>query len=210
MSAERFANYLSTALKPALHIGCGPVILQDWLNIDLTPAHESVVAHDATTPFPCPNDVFRAVFSEHFLEHLTLPDGVQLLRECYRVLAPGGRIRIATPDLARLARLVEVPVSAEAAAYSAASAKSVGLPPAIAHPTIAFNLAVYNHGHRFLYDESLLRRVLLECGFVNPERFDVGQSATMMLYRLEHHGKVIGDEAMNAFETMVIEAEKGG
>ncbi len=208
MSAERFAAYLAAAATPALHIGCGQVILDGWLNIDLAAAHESVVVHDATTPLPCPDSVFRAVFSEHFLEHLTLPDGVQLLRECHRVLQPGGRIRIATPDLVHLARLLETPLSKEAAAYSAACAKAVGLPPAVAHPTIAFNLAFYNHGHRFLYDESLLRRVLLECGFVQPERCEVGVSADLLLYRRERHGAVIGDEAMNLFETMVVEAVK--
>jgi SAM-dependent methyltransferase len=42
------------------------------------------------------------VYSEHMLEHM-LPwkGGINILREAYRVLAPGGLLRIVTPDLAK-------------------------------------------------------------------------------------------------------------
>lgn len=38
------------------------------------------------------------VFSEHFFEHLFYDEAISLLRECHRVLAPRGLIRISVPD----------------------------------------------------------------------------------------------------------------
>jgi predicted SAM-dependent methyltransferase len=43
--------------------------------------------------------VFDYVFSEHMIEHVSYAEGLLMLRECLRVLKPGGRIRIATPSL---------------------------------------------------------------------------------------------------------------
>src|SRR5205814_992975 len=57
--------------------------------------------------FPLPDASFDFVFSEHMLEHLSYEEGLACLRECRRVLRPGGRIRIATPSLERLARLYD-------------------------------------------------------------------------------------------------------
>jgi predicted SAM-dependent methyltransferase len=38
------------------------------------------------------------VYSEHFLEHLFLDEALSLLKECHRVLGPGGVIRTVVPD----------------------------------------------------------------------------------------------------------------
>ena len=41
---------------------------------------------------------FDFIVSEHFFEHLHLPDALALLRECHRILRPGGVIRTCVPD----------------------------------------------------------------------------------------------------------------
>lgn len=40
------------------------------------------------------------VYSSHFLEHLYRTDAIRLLKESFRVLKPGGIMRVAVPDLA--------------------------------------------------------------------------------------------------------------
>jgi len=47
---------------------------------------------------PFTDMMFNYIFSEHFFEHLFLDEAVDLLRECRRVLTPGGVIRICVPD----------------------------------------------------------------------------------------------------------------
>ena len=44
------------------------------------------------------------IFSSHMLEHLTREDGFKWLKECFRILKPGGIIRIAVPDTDLIAR----------------------------------------------------------------------------------------------------------
>ena len=41
---------------------------------------------------------FSFIFSEHFFEHLYLDQAAALFAECFRMMAPGGVMRIAVPD----------------------------------------------------------------------------------------------------------------
>jgi hypothetical protein len=45
-----------------------------------------------------------AVYHAHLLEHLPRRDSVPFLEECYRILRPGGVIRVVVPDLRKLAK----------------------------------------------------------------------------------------------------------
>jgi SAM-dependent methyltransferase len=47
---------------------------------------------------PYDDGQFGYIFSEHFFEHLFLDEAIALLTECFRVLRPGGVIRICVPD----------------------------------------------------------------------------------------------------------------
>lgn len=60
---------------------------------------------DAAKPFPYADETFDYVFSEHMIEHIPWKDGLQMLRECKRVLKGKGIVRIATPDLAVLVKV---------------------------------------------------------------------------------------------------------
>lgn len=61
-----------------LHIGCGDVALAGWVNIDLTPYPAVDLVHDVTKPLPFESCSF--IFAEHFIEHLSLHDGLRFLR----------------------------------------------------------------------------------------------------------------------------------
>ena len=47
---------------------------------------------------PFPDDQFDFVFSEHFFEHLFFDEALGLMKECHRVLARGGVMRVVVPD----------------------------------------------------------------------------------------------------------------
>tara|TARA_Y100001958_G_scaffold141725_1_gene117352 strand:- start:419 stop:1099 length:681 start_codon:yes stop_codon:yes gene_type:complete len=54
--------------------------------------------HDLTKPLPWPDNSVDIIYSSHCIEHLNKDDGFNLLKECKRVLKPGGIIRIVVPD----------------------------------------------------------------------------------------------------------------
>lgn len=92
--------------KPALlNIGCGSRFHEDWVNMDIVPHGYGTLVHNAATGLPFPDNSFEAVYHSHVLEHLPRRDAPFLLRECLRVLKPGGIIRVAVPDLEAQCRL---------------------------------------------------------------------------------------------------------
>ena len=82
-----------------LHVGSGPARLEGWLNVDRQDLPEVDLVADVTAGLPVGDGEAEAVFAEHFLEHLPLDDAVAFLREAHRVLAPGGWLRLTTPNL---------------------------------------------------------------------------------------------------------------
>ena len=71
----------------------------------MCPVSAEVMRHDLRAALPFKNDEFDGVYHSHVLEHLPRADGERFLRECWRVLLPGGTIRVVVPDLETLARL---------------------------------------------------------------------------------------------------------
>lgn len=88
-----------------LHVGCGARVEDGWTNIDLEPSAAGVQRVDVTKGLPFDSDSFDFVYTEHFLEHLTRVDAERFLNDAWRVLKPGGAIRISTPDMEALAEL---------------------------------------------------------------------------------------------------------
>jgi SAM-dependent methyltransferase len=111
-----------------LHLGCGPHVVDGWLNIDgswsawfarhqriarlLAALHivpkrlvksfypGTIRIHDLRKPLTfVPDASCEAVYASHVLEHMLFPDAQQVLRESFRVLEPGGVARFVVPDL---------------------------------------------------------------------------------------------------------------
>lgn len=92
-------------------IGGGSFQRENWINLDYpfpARAHKQKVPIDvehnlmSMKPFPLPDNHFEAVYSEHCIEHLTMGAAMHTLRECHRILKPGGTIRISCPDARKL------------------------------------------------------------------------------------------------------------
>ncbi len=54
---------------------------------------------DVTKPMPLKPESFQWIFCEHFVEHIEPYDFYLQAKECYRLLKPGGTMRISTPNL---------------------------------------------------------------------------------------------------------------
>jgi predicted SAM-dependent methyltransferase len=85
-----------------LNLGCGSRYVQGWANLDFV-ATKDVIGHDLRKPLPFADGEFDIVYHSHVLEHFRKVDATRFLRECWRVLKPGGLCRIAVPDLEGIA-----------------------------------------------------------------------------------------------------------
>jgi len=80
-----------------LNIGCGPVVTPGYVRVDFCPGVD--VRVDLRRPLPIPDSVASVILCEHFLEHLRYPGQASaFLRECHRLLEPGGRLFLSVPD----------------------------------------------------------------------------------------------------------------
>jgi predicted SAM-dependent methyltransferase len=203
----RIEKCLASCTPLGLQLGAGPHGLRGWLNTDLKPPSDSVVYVDVTKTFPFDDGVFDYVYSEHLIEHLTYDDGRFMLRECYRVLKPGGTLRIATPNLANLIALFGPEKTDMQQRYMryAVDRHLHGRVPY--REVFVLNNFFYNWEHRFIYDATTLRDCLDGCGFAAVSERAPGCSDDAHLVGIEQHGRSIGED-MNIFETMVFEAHK--
>ena len=80
--------------KPSMiNLGSGSVCKRGYLNVDLVPGGDLTL--DLRRGLPFESNCCEMIFSEHFFEHLDYPEPVcYLLRECLRVLRPGGVLRL--------------------------------------------------------------------------------------------------------------------
>lgn len=82
-----------------LHLGCGTVYLPGFLNIDANPRQKIDLWLDVRCGLPFASGSVDSIYSTHMIEHF-YPDELQkLLRECNRVLKPGGGLRLIVPSL---------------------------------------------------------------------------------------------------------------
>jgi predicted SAM-dependent methyltransferase len=88
-----------------LNLGCGGRFHEAWINLDYAPQDRRVLRHDLREPLPFADESFETIYHSHVLEHLRRDRGRALILECFRVLEPGGILRIAVPDLEKIARL---------------------------------------------------------------------------------------------------------
>jgi len=151
----------SVALPCALHIGCGPNRKPGWINIDLDPGAD--ICLDMREALPFPNNSAKIIYGEHFFEHLDLAEGTHFLRECLRVLLPGGRLSIGVPN-ARFC--MEDYVSGDRDNWIAVRDRYH--PKWCTTPMHSANYFFRQDGeHKYAYDEETLIGLVRDCGFSN-------------------------------------------
>jgi predicted SAM-dependent methyltransferase len=170
-SLERFEGSIVTHVpvgdnKLKLNIGsCTIMFHHGWINVDVLPLEDfarsegyKFLRHDARTRFPFEDGSVDLIYSAHFLEHLTYTEGKAFLKECKRMLVPGGTVRIAVPDAKllvehyngdRMSKFDEI--NNECAASTSEAAK--------------FWQLVFN-GHSAAYDWITLSELAKEAGLV--------------------------------------------
>lgn len=155
-----------------LHIGAGPIAIPGWTNVDIAAFPGVDVVLDVREPWPFSDVEF--IFAEHFIEHLTLVEGLKFLRSCRAALRAGGVLRVSTPNLDWVWLTHYRPPS-----ELSLDEQLVGC--------LEINRAFHGWGHQFLYNHRTLELALRAAGFRDVDARGYGESPIPALRNLERH-----------------------
>lgn len=206
-SSKIISNYLQNHKEKKLQIGAQGSSMKGWLNVDILPKIADTAYMDATKRFPFEDHTFDYIFAEHMIEHITYDEGQFMLRECFRVMKPNGIIRLATPNLDNLAKLIENPNIEKHQAYIKYYVEKFYGKDYPIIPALQINKLFYAFHHRFIHNFESLSYILEQAGFKNIIQRAIYQSEHSVLQNLEKHAGMLGEEN-NQIETIVIEAVK--
>lgn len=144
--------------KRKLNLGAGPTDHPGYVKADIK------TGTDIRKPLDFPDATFDEVYLSHVLEHVPREERLRVMGECHRVLKPWGTLRIAVPDMTKIAKEVLNP-----------------------EPTFPWNYlesVVYggkmdeNDRHDSMYRESDLRDLFYKAGFGEVDTFKPFMSDT--------------------------------
>ena len=124
-----------------------------WVNIDLL-GDPVDVAWNLAHSLPFDSGSVVAIFHEHLLEHLPLQAGDSFMQECFRVLRPGGILRVGVPDAGRLIQ-----------SYAGDRSYLENLHPSRPTALIAVQELFYWHRHCAMFDVETLELLFRASGF---------------------------------------------
>jgi len=151
---------------------------------------------DATKGLAIQDASVDVVYSSHMLEHLDRNEAVRFLKEAFRLLRPGGIIRIAVPDIKKhVARYNE---TGDADALIEATHLCAPRPRSLAQRLRL--LFVGTRHHQWMYDGASLSSLLQRHGFMRAEEMPGGQT------RIDDYQPL--DLQERASESVYVEAEK--
>jgi len=86
-----------------LNVGCGNKFHKEWVNVDISSKSPYVKSYNLLKGLPFPNDQFDVIYHSQVLEHFSKEKAPDFVKECFRVLKPGGIMRVVVPDLENIA-----------------------------------------------------------------------------------------------------------
>jgi predicted SAM-dependent methyltransferase len=160
----------------ALNLGAGFHQRDGWTPIDLMVDPPGGIRWDVRWGLPFQSASVRRIHCEHFFEHLRFPDEVMpALAESFRVLEPGGELRIIVPDAGRYIRAY---AEGDASFFEAMRELGGATTPFETDIEIVNQAFRMGGDHQFAWDWPVMRRRLEATGFehveetgYDPERF---------------------------------------
>jgi predicted SAM-dependent methyltransferase len=197
-----------------INLGCGRRWVEDWDNVDgglwakrlwlraiglirrirplervlprkLRQYPRDVIVWDLRkTPLPFGDGTAEVVFSQYVLEYLTVEDTQRLLRDCRRILRPGGIIRLCQTDIGL--GIEQYLAKGDLEPSPAALTRTRDFHERLngEHTKLSVRL-LHAGGHQQLFDEPSLRWLLQEAGFDDIQVVAKGEGRCPSLDRLE-------------------------
>jgi predicted SAM-dependent methyltransferase len=181
-----------------LNVGCGPIQPDGWVNIDnsnraklasrvplldgllvalrLLPPTEftrRTFTTDIRKRWPFADNSVDAIYSGEMLEHFTATEGERFLTECFRLLKPGGILRLRVPDNYRFWKQYvteyEQTFGGARDQWNTAHERWIGMffrDICVRRP----GLKSMGHYHKWMYDEITLTLAMEKAGFTEVAR----------------------------------------
>ncbi len=111
---NKINELISQNLPIKLHLGCGPVKLKEFINVDgeYCATDPEITIHDISEKYPIPDNSVDEILSVHVIEHIERWKIPNMLSEWYRITKPGGKVAVEWPDLLKACQaIVENPDS---------------------------------------------------------------------------------------------------
>ncbi len=217
-----------------LHLGCGSLTPAGWVNIDgswnarlakmprvrwllrtagiLTQSQYDTVwspnifIHDLRKPLPFPDGSASAIYAPHFLTELHFENAMRLLKECYRVIKPGGVLRIVVSDLRAFVMeymgqrtLRDMPKGI----LDMLPADRLNVRLVLHDPAQSANvfyrmyLAMTGfHSNKWVYDAESLTAHVCSAGFIDTQEMKFRESRIQGIEEIEDPSRVLGGEGI--------------
>mgnify|MGYP000014697129 CR=1 FL=1 len=79
-----------------LNLACGNVKIEGFVGVDIVKTEAADITVDLEKfPWPWKDESVDEIFCSHYVEHTN--DLIKFMDECYRILKPGGKIKIIAP-----------------------------------------------------------------------------------------------------------------
>lgn len=166
--------------KLKVHFGCYNYKIDGWLNVDLP-------NFDLRNKLPFSNDSVSLIYLEHVIEHLTCHQIYNFLKEAKRVLKKGGIIRLAFPDIEKIAL------------YDGEFPKDISKDQLVENNILLF-------GHKVVLSAKIVTLLLQNLGF-QANTVSSNESAVDEMKSIVQHDKEIG-KLLNEIESSYVEGKK--
>jgi predicted SAM-dependent methyltransferase len=198
-----------------LNLGCGPVQPEGWEIVDgswrawsashlswfdrlmtrlklwpLTEFTRKTRFANLLKPLPWQTGSVDCIYLGEVLEHFTRQDGMRLLHDCFRILKPGGTIRVRVPDNARFWRnyLNQFDEAYRKPRQEWTESHSVWVEMFFRDICVRRSFrGSFGHFHKWMYDEISLTKTLEKVGFASVERRSFLDSSITDIKSVETH-----------------------
>ena len=186
-----FIKQVSVKNKTFLNVGCGPYPEPGFINLDYGWHPQIDICWDiAGKPYPLKDNSLEGIFTEHCLEHISFDSCLENLKEFYRLLKPGGTLRIIVPDGEIYCDLYIRRKANAAIVLPYGEKEETGM--------ISINRIFRSHGHLFIYDYETFELLLKKAGFIKIKKagFGIGNDNRLLIDREERKVESLYVEAV--------------
>ena len=189
-----------------IHLGCGHNILNGWLNTDLFPSYENVYHVDALKTLNFNENQFDFCFNEHMIEHIEINEADILINEIYKILKPGGVLRLSTPNFEFLVKIYQNTIGDIGKEYIKWSKENF-LPQHYQEEAIyVVNNFVRDWGHKFIHNYSSIKKLLENAGFTKININEISKSNYNDLQNIDNIKRM--PRKFLALESIIVEGVK--